>query len=109
MKIAIPAQNEQVAAHFGHCPEFMLANVVDGRLGELVSVPNPGHRPGFLPQWLGEQGVTVVIAGGIGASAMQIFQQQGIEVVVGVQGKVTTALEQYLKGELRPDNNICHH
>ncbi|HBK84820.1 MAG TPA: dinitrogenase iron-molybdenum cofactor [Firmicutes bacterium] len=107
MKIAIPADNGQVAAHFGHCAQFVLAEVADGHVVEMLTIDNPGHRPGFLPRFLAEQGATVLIAGGIGSSAVQIFNELGIEVFMGAQGKVEEAVEQYLKGELRSSGSAC--
>lgn len=111
MKIAVPADNGQVATHFGHCVEFILIDVVDERIGETKTVANPGHRPGFLPRFLAEQGVTVLIAGGIGSSAVGIFQELGIEVCLGAQGKVEEVVEQYLAGELQSSGSACpeHH
>lgn len=109
--IAVPADTGQVAAHFGHCAEFVLVDVVDEVVSKMTTVANPGHRPGFLPRFLAEQGVTVLIAGGIGSSAVNIFQELGIEVFLGAQGKAKEAVEQYLKGELRSSGSACseHH
>ncbi|HHW98486.1 MAG TPA: dinitrogenase iron-molybdenum cofactor [Firmicutes bacterium] len=111
MKIAVPVDNGQVAAHFGHCADFLVADAVDGQIEEMKIIANPGHRPGFLPRFLAEQGVTVLIAGGIGSSAVNIFQELGIEVCVGAQGKAEQAVEQYLAGELQSSGDACpeHH
>lgn len=50
------------------------------------SVPNPGHRPGFLPNFLADNGAEVIIAGGMGGGAVDIFNERNVEVIVGAQG-----------------------
>ncbi len=72
------------------------------------SIPNPGHKPGFLPVFLHEQGVNVIISGGMGAAAVDLFNQQGIQVVVGAQGDAREAAQAYLEGELISTGSICH-
>ena len=52
MKIAVASENKQVTEHFGHCPEFMLFTITDGAITQTETVPNPGHKPGFLPNFL---------------------------------------------------------
>ena len=49
MKIAVASQNEMVADHFGHCENFNIYDVSDGKVVSGESIPNPGHKPGFLP------------------------------------------------------------
>jgi predicted Fe-Mo cluster-binding NifX family protein len=46
-------------------------------------IPSPGHQPGFLPAWLAEEEVSIVIAGGMGSRAQTLFNENRIEVVVG--------------------------
>lgn len=61
MIIAVAAQNGQVAQHFGHCEAFL---ILDNESGVTTNIPNPGHKPGFLPNFLGDLGVAVIIAPG---------------------------------------------
>ena len=106
MKIAVASVGTEVGGHFGHCEHFRIYTVEDGKiLGEEL-VPNPEHKPGFLPNFLG---VEVVIAGGMGAHAVSLFQQRNIKTMMGVQGDARTAVEQYLKGELKSTDAVCHH
>lgn len=49
MKIAVAAMGKNVAGHFGHCENFIFFDTADGGITGVNSVPNPGHRPGFLP------------------------------------------------------------
>jgi predicted Fe-Mo cluster-binding NifX family protein len=87
MKIAIPVSYGQLSAHFGHCEQFALVEVDPSEkkiIGTEYAVPPP-HEPGVLPRWLHEQGVDVIIAGGMGQRAQPLFGQNGIGVVVGAR------------------------
>lgn len=108
MKIAVPSNGTIICGHFGHCENFNLYEVRDGRIASEQSVPNPGHKPGFLPNFLADMGVTTILAGGMGGGAVQIFQERNVEVVVGASGDARTAAEQYLKGELQSSGEVCH-
>ena len=56
MKIAVAAMGKNVAGHFGHCENFIFFDTADGGITGVNSVPNPGHRPGFLPNFLADNG-----------------------------------------------------
>lgn len=108
MKIAAAAMGKTVARHFGHCENFILFDTENGAITKEESIPNPGHRPGFLPNFLGDLGVEVIIAGGMGGGAVDIFNERNIEVIVGVEGDAKAAVEEYLKGNLVSTGSICH-
>ncbi|MDO4731281.1 MAG: NifB/NifX family molybdenum-iron cluster-binding protein [Clostridia bacterium] len=108
MKITVAAMGNQVAGHFGHCENFIFFDTADGKITAVNTVANPGHRPGFLPNFLADNGTQVIISGGMGGGAVDIFNERGVEVVVGVQGDAQTAVETYLKGELVSSGSICH-
>ena len=91
MKIAVAAMGNTVAGHFGHCENFIFFDTADGAITAVNSVPNPGHRPGFLPNFLADNGAQVIISGGMGGGAVDIFNERGVEVIVGVQGDATAA------------------
>jgi len=108
MKIAVACMGEMVAQHFGHCEGFYLFDTENGKITEAKSVANPGHRPGFLPNFLGDMGVKVIISGGMGGGAIEIFNERNIEVIVGATGDARPAVESYLKGELKSTGSVCH-
>jgi predicted Fe-Mo cluster-binding NifX family protein len=112
MRIAIPLAGEQMCAHFGHCQSFALVDV-DTRENKIVTredVAAPPHEPGLLPAWLAERGANMIIAGGMGQRAQDLFTGQGIEVVVGVPAATPEQLvTDYLAGELRGGVNSCDH
>ena len=112
MKYAVPVTGGMMSPHFGHCEQFALFDV-DEQKKEITGkelVPSPGHQPGLLPEWLAEQGVEMVIAGGMGSRAQVLFQQNGIGVVLGtLEGDPEKAVLGYLEGRLATGDNICDH
>ena len=111
MRIAVPSNGRNICAHFGHCENFNIFDTKEGQIAAENSVPNPGHKPGFLPNFLGDLGVAVIIAGGMGGSAAEIFGQRNIQVITGAQGDARKAAEAYSRGELNSSGEICreHH
>jgi len=113
MKIAIASEKEMVTGHFGHCESFTIFETENNKIIKSESIPNPGHKPGFLPNFLNDMGVNVIISGGMGGGAIEIFNEKGIEVITGVSGNAKSAVEQYLQGVLKSEGSVCreheHH
>jgi predicted Fe-Mo cluster-binding NifX family protein len=109
-KIAIPTSNGLLDAHFGHCRQFALVDVENGEIRQVVYLDAPPHQPGLLPSWLAERGSTDVIAGGMGQRAIQIFNENGINVFVGAPILTPEELVQgYLDHTLSFSANYCDH
>ena len=112
MRYTVPVTDGIVATHFGHCEHFALIDV-DKERREILRkelVPSPGHQPGLLPEWLAEDGVSVVIASGMGSQAQNLFRQNRIEVVIGAfESDPEKAVVSYLSGTLATGDNICDH
>ena len=112
MKIAIPCADKTLCAHFGHCEEFAIleADTETRKISGIEYLTPPPHEPGLLPKWLGEKNVNLVIAGGMGQRAQQLFNGQGIQVVTGAtaSGPEAVALS-YLEGTLQTGSNLCDH
>jgi len=112
MRYAIPVSSGGLSAHFGHCEQFALIDVDEERREVLRKelIPSPGHQPGLLPEWLAEQGVSVVIAGGMGSRAQSLFQQNRIKVIINaLENDPEKAVLSYLNGTLATGDNICDH
>ncbi|HEX79301.1 MAG TPA: ATPase [Dehalococcoidia bacterium] len=112
MKYAIPVSGGMMSPHFGHCEHFAVFEVDEQakKITKREDVPSPEHQPGLLPVWLAKQGVSVVIAGGMGPRALDIFHQNGIKVVIGAtESDPDKALSDYINGELATGDNICDH
>ena len=109
-KIAIPVSNHRLCAHFGHCDEFAVIETEDGKIVNESSLAPPLHQPGILPGWLASQGITHVIAGGMGQRAIILFEQQGIQIMVGAVSKTARELvEDFLNNRLATGVNACDH
>ncbi|HKL75359.1 MAG TPA: NifB/NifX family molybdenum-iron cluster-binding protein [Halanaerobiales bacterium] len=108
-KIAIPTNNGKVSAHFGHCPQFTIYNTKGSEVESKEIIENPGHKPGFLPRFLADKNIDLVLAGGMGTRAINLFNDAGVEVVTGVKGDVDNCINEYLAGNLDTDDNACDH
>lgn len=107
MRAAISTDEEQVSAHFGRCISFTIVEIEHGKVVSKKVIDNPGHQPGFLPQFLKKQGVDTVIAGGMGQRALKLFEQAGIKVIVGVEGTIEEVIDKLLRGTLRGGESLC--
>jgi len=108
MKIAVASEGQYVSGHFGHCQGFSVYEINENdKISKKDFVKNPGHKPGFLPVFLKDLGADVIIAGGMGARAQQLFNEKSIEVVVGAQGMTDDVVEKYLKGDLISTGSVC--
>ena len=107
MKIAISTDGEYVSAHFGRCPHFTIVELDDGEIVNREIIPNPGHHPGFLPQFFAENGVSAIIAGGAGHRAQMLFEEKNIQLIVGISGTVEETLDKLCKGELKDGESLC--
>jgi len=109
MRIAVASEGPLVSEHFGHCSQFAIFDTSGSDVTAQRWVDNPGHKPGFLPVFLKEQGVDVVIAGGMGRMARELFEAQGIQAVTGVTGMIGDVVREYLLGRVRDSGAVCAH
>ncbi|MCF8029569.1 MAG: P-loop NTPase [Desulfohalobiaceae bacterium] len=112
LRIAVPVAGGRLCQHFGHCEQFALvdADPHNGQLEETVYLTPPPHEPGVLPKWLAEQGAHVVLAGGMGARAVNYFHDYGVRVVTGAEELPPQDLARnYLQGTLTTGENACTH
>lgn len=107
MRVAVASEGTIVSGHFGHCEGFTMYDIENVEIKEKAFVPNPGHKPGFLPVFLKEQKTDVIIAGGMGETAQILFNENGIEVVVGAQGNTDNVVKLYLAGGLESTGSVC--
>ena len=107
MKIAIASDGNKVSGHFGHCEGFTMYEVEQGQSLKKEFIPNPGHKPGYLPVFLKEKDTNVIIAGGMGGAAQDLFIENGIEVVVGAQGLCDDIIQAFIRGELQSTGSAC--
>jgi Mrp family chromosome partitioning ATPase/predicted Fe-Mo cluster-binding NifX family protein len=111
-RIAIPTDGGRLAQHFGHSSEFVVFESAGSpdSVERVEVLEAPPHKPGLLPEWLGRHGVDVVIAGGMGQRAQQLFREGGIEVVVGASSdEPSEIVKSFVAGELKTGPNVCDH
>jgi ATP-binding protein involved in chromosome partitioning len=111
MKIAVPLADGRLCMHFGHCEQFALVEADEqNKIVNTTLLTPPPHEPGVLPRWLHEQGADVIIAGGMGQRAQQLFAQNNITVAVGAPAEQPEQIvSAYLSGTLKTGDNACDH
>ncbi len=114
MKIGVPSMGERgmdeaVGQHFGMVPFY---TIVDSETETVTVLPNTSSHQGgvgYPPELLHAAGVDVLICGGLGSRAVQMFEERGIRVFVQASGTVKDALAMYEAGKLpeASDENVC--
>ncbi|MDI3543477.1 MAG: hypothetical protein PWP57_1082 [Candidatus Atribacteria bacterium] len=107
MKIAISTEGNFVSPHFGRCLFFTIIDLEEGKIIKKEVIANPGHEPGFIPQFLRQLGVECIIAGGAGKRATNLFQEFGIQAILGVTGSVDEVIEKLKDGSLEGGESLC--
>ena len=109
MKIAVTYENGAVFQHFGHCAQFKVYEVEDGKVvsSGIVSAEGSGHSA--LAGLLAGKQIDVLICGGIGGGAQAALEEAGIELCAGAAGNADDAVAAYLRGELVNTGANCDH
>ena len=111
MKIAVPVTKEnQIDGHFGHCESYGVFSISEKNdIVEIKSVESPqgcGCKSD-IASVLAADGVTVMLAGGIGGGAINVLNNSGIEVIRGCSGDATEVVNLYLKGSVEDSGSSC--
>lgn len=111
-KIALPTRNGAIDNHFGHCEFYTIITVNDeNKVVSTQIMPSPqgcGCKSDIASK-LQQDGVTVMLAGNMGAGALAKLSACGIEVVRGCSGPVMEVLEAYLNGDIKDSGEECSH
>jgi predicted Fe-Mo cluster-binding NifX family protein len=112
MKIAVPVTIEnQIDGHFGHCESYGVYTISDkNEIAEIKSVESPqgcGCKSD-IASVLASDGVTIMLAGGIGGGAINVLNYSGIEVIRGCSGDATEVVKLYLAGLVEDSGSSCH-
>ena len=110
-KIAVPVNEAGILdGHFGHCKFFAILTEEEGIIVKEEKLVPPPHEPGVLPVCLAQNGVTDIIAGGMGHRAIQLLNQKGVNAFVGApQLSARELAEGYLQDSLNLSANYCNH
>ena len=110
MKICIPTSDGRLCSHFGHCDIFTIAEI-NPATKEILYIEEKAPEEGISchsTNWIAQQGVSKVLAGGMGARPLMSFIQNGIEVVAGCpELPVREVIEKYLSNTLETGENSC--
>jgi len=113
MKIAIPlTQENRVDDHFGHCEYYGVFTISENK--EIIEMKTLKSEHGCgcksnIASVLANQGVTIMLAGGIGGGAVNVLNNWGIEVVRGCSGNAEQAVNDYIQGKLLDSGKTCTH
>jgi len=105
MLIAVPVDADMglsspCSGHFGRAPHYAL---VDSESRTCAVIRNESSHHGgtkLPPEWLADQGVHVLLCGGLGGRAIELCQAYGIVVYVGQEGTVAEFVDAYSAGSL---------
>lgn len=110
MKIALPSNENQVDAHFGHCEYFTIFTINDNNeIVEEVKVASPagcGCKSNIV-HTLSQMGVGLMLAGNMGDGAVNVLNSHGIKVLRGCSGDVKMVAENWLAGNLKDSGMAC--
>ncbi len=112
MKIAVPVTIEnQIDSHFGHCESYGVFTISEKK--EIVEMKSVGSPQGCgcksdIASVLASDGVTIMLAGGIGGGAINVLNNSGIEVIRGCSGDATEVVKLYLSGLVEDSGSSCH-
>ena len=110
MKIAVTYENGQIYQHFGHCENFKVYTIEDGKVADAKVENAAGSGHGALAGFLKTMGVEVLICGGIGGGAQMALAEAGIQLYGGVMGEADAAVAALLEGNLAYNANVqCNH
>jgi predicted Fe-Mo cluster-binding NifX family protein len=107
MKVAISIDKNKCSEHFGRCEKFNIYEIENGIIIKKEEIINPTHKFNFLPGYLKENEVDIIIANDMGRNAQNLFNSYNIKIITGVNGFPDKIIELYLKGDLKSKNIIC--
>lgn len=109
MKIAVPTIGDQIDQHFGHCEKYSIYTIEGKAIKaeETMESPQSCGCKSNAAGTLAQRGVKILIAGGIGAGAINVLASNGIKTIRGASGTAKSAVEQFLRDELVDQGDTC--
>ena len=109
MKIAVPVTSSyRIDSHFGHCESYAVFAVSENnQITEVQSVKSPegcGCKSN-IASVLADNGVTIMLAGGIGGGAISVLNSQ---VIRGCEGDAKATVKLYVDGLVKDSGSSCH-
>lgn len=112
MKIAVPTRGNIVDDHFGHCEAYSVFTIDNNKNienAELYPSPQECGCKSNIASLLQEEGVTVMLAGNMGAGALNVLTGHGIKVYRGCSGNASKVVQDFLDGKITDSGEGCDH
>ncbi len=110
MKFAITCENGMVFQHFGHTPEFAVFTVENKQIVNKEILPSGESGHGALAGLLQQNGIELLICGGIGGGAQMALAEAGIKLIGGASGAVDDVAAAFLADKMLINPNFhCNH
>ena len=111
MKIAVPTKiNNQIDAHFGHCEFYKIFSISKHKSiisEERMDSPQGCGCKSNIAEVFENEGISIMLAGGIGDGAINKLNAHGVTVIRNCQGDVAEIVRQYLVGEVKDSGDNC--
>jgi len=115
MKIAIPANGNQVEGHFGKCNSYAIVNITDNKIesiSDFDASDSCGCKSNIAETFI-EMGISTMLAGNMGRGAVDSISSKGIKVVRGCKGDISQVVNEYLNDNITDSGVFClthdHH
>jgi len=94
MKIAMPVNKKKLCSELSNCEKIAIFSVndEDGKILHREEIIPPIESIELLPEWLNNENVNIIIAGGINERVRLIFIKNGIEICIGKSGETAEEL-----------------
>lgn len=114
-RIAVPlTDGKQIDNHFGHCEFYGIYTL--GHDNEIIGEEILQSQQGCgcksnIAGVLRDEGVSIMLAGGIGDGAIAVLNSVGIDVIRGCSGIAADVVKLYADGLISDSGNSCaqHH
>ena len=114
MKVAVPTRGNLVDDHFGHCEAYTIFTLDEALVLKDREVLPSAQACGCksnIASILQHKGVEVMLAGNMGAGALNVLNSHGIEVYRGCSGEIHQLVRDFAQGKISDSKESCraHH
>ena len=107
MKLAIPLYETRVSPRYGYSQSVLIVEINGQHEIHRKILGLEKYHPENTPQILSEEGVEIVISGGMNHYFQNLFRSRGIQVICGIIGEPDDALAAFKAGELTSGMGCC--
>jgi len=107
MKLGIVLDEQSISQHFGQANGLAIYEINDQVVTMVNHIQSIEHQHEGMPQIVLHAHIDVIICGNLGQKAIQMFKENNIEVISGIQGELEDVLRRYQNHELVSNNVAC--